>query len=164
MTFSRKFVTRSGQIFVSIRFSLVQKNLLGHFSGTKTCKRSSCLKPLTKYLNIHFRATKFTGYYKNNGLYTVFSPGSYTDTICRKESNFLTVATEPHPYLWHPTHHFILQSSTDTAVLLGFSFIGFHKLSDFNLSHGTGISEPLRYACNFSWKLSINARNNLYLY
>jgi hypothetical protein len=44
-------------------------------------------------------ATKFTGYYKNNGLYTVFSPGSYTDTICRKESNFLTVATEPHPYL-----------------------------------------------------------------
>merc|ERR1712227_780751 len=42
-------------------------------------------------------ATKFTGYYKNNGLYTVFSPGSYTDTICRKESNFLTVATEPHP-------------------------------------------------------------------
>merc|ERR1712227_668629 len=26
-------------------------------------------------------ATKFTGYYKNNGLYTVFSPGSYTDTI-----------------------------------------------------------------------------------
>ena len=53
-----------------------------------------------------FRATKFTGYYKNNGLYTVFSPGSYTDTICRKENNFLTISSEPHPYLWHSKSFF----------------------------------------------------------
>ena len=160
MTFSRKFVTGSGKIIfhLSNRFPSVIIELSRLASTPAACKN------ITKYLKIHFRATKFTGYYKNNGLYTVFSPGSYTDTICRKESNFLTVATEPHPYLWRPTHHFILQSSTDTAVLLGFSFIGFQWLSDFSMSHETGISESLLYASNLLWKSSINARNNLYLY
>jgi hypothetical protein len=33
-------------------------------------------------------AHKFTGYYRNNGSYTVYSPGSYTDAFCRKTDPF----------------------------------------------------------------------------